>query len=313
MFQFKSLQDVILRFSDEKVCEAYLEQIRWNGKPVCPHCKCEKVYRIKSPKQPYKCGDKDCLRKFSVRVGLIFEGSNIPLSKWFLGMYLSTAHKKGISSVQLAKDLGITQKSGWFMGHRLREMARNKSFAKMRGIIEIDEVYMGGKTANKHKKQRDEINKKGTGYINKTGVIGILQRDTEVRMEVIGQRNQGTHLKPIIRRNVSEKSYLVTDGLGAYKDLGNEFSGHEVVNHAQDEFVRGFYHTNSIEGFFSQLRRSIYGIYHWCSPKHLQRYCDESAYRYNTIEMTDGDRFNASLKRSAGRLKYYDLVNKVVI
>lgn len=130
VFQFKSLQDVVLRFLDEKVCEAYLEQLRWNGKPECPHCECSKMYRLKSVKQPYKCGDRFCGKKFSVRIGLIFEASNIPLSKWFIAIFLMSNHKKGISSCQLARDLNITQKSGWHMVMRIREMMRAKITVK---------------------------------------------------------------------------------------------------------------------------------------------------------------------------------------
>ncbi len=305
---FKNLYELISKMPTEQACREYLAAQRWpDGKAVCPFCECDKCYTILGGKR-YKCSNKDCKKQFSVTVGTVFECSNIPLSKWFVAVYIITGHKKGISSHQLARDIGVTQKSAWFMLHRIREITSRKVTEKLKGIVEIDEVYIGGKNAYKHKKVRDEINKLGTGYMNKVGVMGLLERDGEVRLKVIGLENQGIYIKPIIRSNVSNKAFLVTDGFGGYKDLHKEFNGHEIINHSQDEFVRGFYHTNSIEGFFSQLKRGLYGIYHSVSTKHLQSYCNEFAYRYNTRDLKDAERFTLSLRNVSGRLSHKTLI-----
>lgn len=307
---FKNLHELLLKMPTEKDCRDYLIQQRWDGCPVCPYCGFDgKTYVIENGKR-FKCGSKECGKKYSVTVGTIFESSQIPLTKWLNACYVVTAHKKGISSHQLGRDLGVTQRSAWFMIHRIREMMMNVTDSKLDGVVEVDEVYLGGKNNFKHKKQRDEINKKGTGYSNKVGVVGMLQRGTEVRLKVIGLTNQGVYIKPIIRDNIATTANIVTDGFGAYKDLRFEFSDHQIVNHTQDEFVRGEWHTNGIEGFFSQLRRGIYGIYHWCSPVHLQSYCNEFAFRYNTRKMKDCDRFQLSLNNMERRLTWQRLTKK---
>lgn len=314
MFQFKSLQDVVLRFSDDKVCEAYLEQLRWNGEPECPHCGCSKVYRLKSVKQPYKCGDRFCGKKFSVRIGLIFEASNIPLSKWFIAIYLVANHKKGISSLQLSRDLNITQKSSWHMIMRIREMMRVKTEMKMENIVEVDEVYIGGKMKNKHKKVRAAYKQAG-GYLsghagNKVGVLGLVQRDEKiVNVKVIDSTKKT--LKEMVKESVNPSATIITDSLMAYRGLASVFAQHEIIHHEKNDFVRGDVYTNTVEGFFSLLKRSIFGIYHQCSHKHLARYCDETAYRYNTRDIKDGDRFSLSLANTQGRLTYANLTKKV--
>lgn len=311
MFQFKSLAEVVMKFPDNATCISYLELLRWDGKPVCPHCGCEKVYRIKAVKQPYKCGDKFCAKKFSVLIGLVFEATNIPLPKWFLAIYLNTAHKKGISSIQLSKDLNITQKSAWHMLHRIREMMRTKNAPQMENVVEIDEVYIGGKMKNKHKKVRAEYALDKTKYLsgNKVGVLGMIQRDERiVTLKVIDSAKQT--LKEMIKDNVHPSASIVTDSLLAYRGLALSFNQHEIIHHDKNEFVRGDVSTNTIEGFFSLLKRSIFGIYHQVSHKHLSRYCDEIAYRYNTRDMKDGDRFVLSMANMQGRLKYSTLIQK---
>lgn len=305
----KNLKDLMNRFKDEAACREYLVQQRWNGTPTCPYCGSTKSYNIENGKR-FKCGNKECYKKYSVTVGTVFEASNIPLTTWFAAMYLITAHKKGVSSVQLAKDLGITQKSAWFVIHRIRESLKDTGSELLSNTVEIDETYIGGKTANKHRKVREEIKKQGTGYFGskKQGVLGMLERNKDVKLKVIGLNNSGAYVKPIINEMVSKDAVLITDGFGGYKDLHLEYRDHQIINHNQDEFVRGSFHTNTIEGFFSFLKRSIYGCYHNVSPKHLQRYCDENAYRYNTRKLHDGFRFQISMMNIEGRLKYVDLV-----
>jgi transposase-like protein len=307
MFQFKSLQEVVIRFSDEKVCEAYLEQLRWNGKPECPNCGCSKVYKLASVKQPYKCGDRFCGKKFSVRIGLIFEATNIPLSKWFIAIFLVTNHKKGISSCQLARDLDITQKSAWHMIMRIREMMRVKTAVKMDNIVEVDEVYIGGKMKNKHNKIRAQYKKDG-GYLS--GHFGNREKKA-VTVKVIDSTKQT--LKEMVKDHVNPSATIITDSLMAYRGLASTFTAHEIIHHENHEYVRGNFYTNTVEGFFSLLKRSIFGIYHQCSHKHLARYCDETAYRYNTREIKDSERFTLSLTNSQGRLKYATLIQKTEV
>jgi len=300
---FKNLRELIVSMPDEKQCREYLAAQRWPNGVVCPYCEGKKIYRIKE-RDRYKCGNPECYKKFSVTVGTVFEDSKIPLVKWLTAFYLASAHKKGISSYQLAKDIGVSQKCAWFMLHRLREAFREKCPQFLEGIVELDESYVGGKVANKHKKQREIMLKNNKGYYGKAPVFGMLQRDGKVILLQVPFTN-GEVLKPIIEHHLKPDSLMITDGFGAYKNM--KFK-HEIVNHEAGEFGRQEFHTNSIEGFFSQLKRGIYGIYHHVSPKHLQRYCDEFSYRYNHRKMNDAERFTLTLGKVQGRLTYNQLV-----
>lgn len=301
--QFKNLIELQKYFSDENTCWDYLEQFRWNGKVVCPFCKSEKHYKFKNSRT-YKCAD--CKKKFNAKVGTIFENTKIPLSKWFLSIYIATSHKKGISSCQLAKDISVTQKTAWFILHRIREMLKAKAPSMLNSMVEIDETYCGSKAKNLHRSVRKNL--KGTGYTDKTMVFAILERQGNVWAKMVEKTN-GETLVPIIKENVDKSNMVVTDGFGAYYYLGKDYR-HVVVNHAQDIWTDGIFHTNTVEGFFSQLKRGIYGIYHHASPKHLQRYCNEFAFRYNTRKSNESNRFDYSLANCNGRLKYSDLIAK---
>ena len=255
-----------------------MEQQRWNGNVDCPFCACTKVYRTN---RGFKCADKFCAKKFTVTVGTIFENSKVGLVTWFAAIYLATSSKKGISSLQLSRQLGITQKTAWFVLHRVREMLRDKAPHMLNNMVEVDETYIGGKMKNKHKKVRLQAHVEGVSHTdNKTCVVALLERGNKVKTHVHTDRSKT--LKDMVRQHVSTEALVVTDSLNAYKGLHKEFAGHEIVNHNQDEYVRGNVYTNTVEGFFSILKRGIYGIYHQVSPKHLQRYCDEFAARYNT-------------------------------
>jgi transposase-like protein len=297
--KFNSLLDVVKRFPDEKSCREYISQSRWNGKPVCVHCgHSEKIYSINDGKL-YKCAK--CRKQFTVRVGTIFEDSALPIQKWFMAIYLLTAHKKGISSVQLGKDIQVTQKTAWFMLHRIRYAIRTKEFDKpLDGIVEVDETFIGGKTHGQ-----------GPGYSqpNKTAVFGMKQRGGDVRAGTVKHAN-GKNLKPIIRRNVSRDAIIMSDEFGAYKDLNKEFKDHQIVVHSRKEYVRGIAHTNGIESFWSMLKRGIYGIYHHVSRKHLDKYVDEFEFRCNSLHITDPRRFKLMLDNSIGRLTYNELIQK---
>ena len=308
---FTNLRELIASMPDEKQCRDYLVTQRWpDGKPVCPYCGSTHIYRVKE-RDRFKCGNPECYKKFSVTVGTIFEASKIPLFKWLTAVYLSSAHKKGISSYQLGRDVGVSQKTGWFMLHRIREMMRMKEMFKLDNIVEIDEVYMGGKVGNMSKSKRKMLRETGQVGNTKTMVMGLIERGGNLKLITLAKDNGTLTLQPVIRDNVDTDAVVITDGLPSYNGLENDFAGHEVVNHIQGEYVRdGSIHTNSIEGVFSHFKRSIYGIYHSASLKHLSRYADETMYRYNTRKIKDADRFNLSLQRIEGRLTYKQLIQK---
>ena len=308
---FKNLVEFQTYFCNEAVCREFLETNRWPDGVICPFCQSRRIYRF-SDKKRYKCSEKTCNKKFTATVGAIYENSKIPLQKWFVAMYIIENHKKGISSCQLAKDIGVTQKTGWFMLHRIREMMRSKQGKKLDNIVEVDEVYIGGKVGNMSKSKRFQLREAGMSYDTKTLVMGFVERGGHLKLLTLGKSNDANTLKPVIRQNVDQDAVLITDGLSSYAGLDQEFAGHEVVNHAGEEYVRdGIIHTNTIEGAFSMLRRSIYGIYHQVSPKHLSRYCDETMYRYNSRKLKDTDRFTFSFQRIECRLTYKKLTGKI--
>ncbi len=305
---FKNLHEMISKLQDEKACREYLIKERWNGVISCPYCNCEKVYVVENGKR-FKCSNKACLLKFSVTVGTIFENSKIPLNKWFHAVYVSTAHKKGISSYQLARDLGLSQKTTWFMLHRIREVLRMKSPVMLgaKNIVEADETWVGGSLSNKSNKVRKEAGKKrGRSPLkDKTGVVAIVERGSTMIMKVI--EKQPHEVETFVREHLDFASRIVTDTASYYHNINNEHY-HYTVNHSIKEFARGDFHTNTVEGAFGLFKRMIIGIYHQIPPKHLSRYCDEFTYRYNTRTIKDADRFTLALGKIEGRLTYNKLV-----
>jgi transposase-like protein len=304
MQEFRNLRQLITYFSDEKVCLNYLEQQLWGGKPVCPHCGSERVYRLANGKQ-FKCGNKKtCDRKFTVLVGSIFENTKIPLTTWMPAIYLCTSLKKGISSHQLARTLGITQKSAWFVLHRIRLMMEDPTPEPLEYLVEVDETYVGGKFDNMSRSRRKKWQDKGVD--NKVAVMGMVQRDGKARLKVIGN----VSFKDMVRLYIDTSAVIVTDSHSGYVGLKDEFAGHESINHSQSEYKRDIFYTNTVEGFFSQLKRAVIGTYHQISAKHLHRYCDEFSNRYNTRKLKDPERFAQTIQNSKGRLKYDDLTRK---
>jgi hypothetical protein len=306
--QFKNLKDFFNKFPDEKTCVDYLIQQRWNGNVECAFCGCTKVYKIEGGKR-FKCADKHCAKKFSATVGTIYENSKVGLQTFFAALYLISSSKKGISSLQLSRQLGITQKTAWFVLHRIREMLKDKAPQSLSNMVEVDETYVGGKYKNKHKSVRRKAHESNASHTdNKTCVVALLERNNKVKTHVHTDKTKT--LKDMVRLHVDKSATVVTDSLNAYKGLDKEFAAHEVVDHYKEEYVRGHIYTNSVEGFFSILKRGIYGIYHQVSPKHLQRYCDEFAARYNTRQIADNERFENAVKNSEGRLRYSQLIGK---
>ncbi len=293
-----NLIDFFNRFSTEQVCRDYLEKARWDDEIACPKCGViGNIYKYKDGKL-FKCGA--CRKQFTVRVGTIFEDSKIPLQKWFLAIYLATSLKKGISSIQLSKYIGITQKSAWFMLHRIRHAIESGNFDKpqLSGDVEIDETYVGGKRRG---------SKRGRGGEHKSSIVGMVERDGDVRAVVTVDTKART-VAPLIRSNVSISATIHTDEYKVYNVLDRMGYDHQRVNHSKKEWVHNATHTNTIEGFWSHLKRGINGIYHHVSRKHLQNYCDEYQYRYNTRLMNDFERFAKWFSGSECRLTYSHLV-----
>ncbi|MEP6683085.1 MAG: IS1595 family transposase [Parafilimonas sp.] len=303
---FKSFAEMLQMLPDDNSCREYLELIRWNGEQRCPDCGSTENYKLKAKgifKGLYKCSN--CRERYTVTVGTMFEGSHISLRKWFIAIYIFSSHKKGISSHQLARDLGITQKSAWFMLGRIRLAFEGKEVKQMDGVIAADETFIGGKNKNRHADKK-VLESQGRSVKDKKPVLGLLKAGGNVHLSVVPD-TKATTLKLIIETMVATGSIIVTDEWLGYSDLSNKYP-HVVINHKEYEYVRGAFHTNGIENFWSLLKRGIYGIYHQVSPKHLHRYCNEFSYRYNARKLTDKNRFDLSLTNTECRLTYKQLI-----
>lgn len=304
MKAFKSILEFQNHFNTEEKCRAFLEQQRWGDTPACPHCGSVNVHRFANNDRIFKCREKECRKKFSVTVGTIYENSKLPLTKWFLATYILSVHSKGISSLQLASWLGITQKSAWHLNHRIRKMLGNNAPELLEGICEVDETYIGGKAKNQHLSKRIK-----NGIPAKTMVFGAIQRKGKVKTKVIPQTNT-EHVTSAITEFISPDSIMVSDEHRAYNKVKHLYE-HKTVKHQFKEYVRQdeiLVHTNNIEGYWNILKKQINGIHHFVSAKHLQRYCDESAFRFNNREAAQDERFADALTNCEGRLQYKELI-----
>ena len=308
MKPFKSIIEFQKAFGNEDTCREYLELQRWNGTPCCTECASIKVTRFKNDVRRFQCNEKTCRKQFSVLQGTFAENTKIPLTKWFLAMYILNNHSKGISSLQLAGWLDVTQKTAWFLNHRIREMLNETSNGNLlSGTVEIDETYIGGKESNKHASKR----KVKAGVGGKTMVIGAVQRGGIVVTKVIPQTSID-EVQKFIHNTVEPNSTMVTDEHHAYNRVHENYK-HETVKHREKEYVRKdnkSIHNQNIEGYWNILKKQIVGIHHSVSPKHLQRYCNENAYRYNNRLLAQDERFASALANCNGRLKYETLIEK---
>ena len=317
---FKNLHELLLSMPTEKACRDYLIAQRWDGCPVCPYCGFDgKTYVIEGGKR-FKCGASQdvCGKKYSVTVGTIFESSKIPLTKWLNAVYVVTAHKKGISSHQLGRDLGVTQRTAWFMIHRIREMMKQVAPAKMEGIVQMDEAYLSRKYRSDFKGvSEEEIDYKvqHPSY-NKGMLIGLYEKKTKTVIPIVVEPNlDGVRMTKIICDNVKEHSTIHTDESRLYTDAERNGYYRESVHHGKRQWVKpslsaGKVHTNNIENFWGVMKRAIHGTWHQISYKHLQAYSNECAYRYNTREWKDYERFIITLDNMERRLTWAVLTKK---
>lgn len=300
----KTLQDAIKFFADLDTCTTFMAQLRWPEGVTCPICEGKAVSYL-STRRLWKC--KACKKQFSVKQGTVMEDSPIGLDKWLAAMWLISNAKNGISSCEIHRALGITQKSAWFLLHRIRLAMQNGTFEKMTGQVEADETYIGGLARNMH---RSEHSRKitGTGGAGKVAVMGLLERDGKVRAKVIRDATQLT-LHAEVRGNVEPGAELFTDAWKGYGGLHQEYI-HQVINHAE-KYVDGQIHTNGIENFWSLLKRGLKGTYVSVEPFHLFRYLDEQTFRFNNRKVQDADRFLETVKNVVGkRLTFNELTGK---
>ncbi len=272
---FKTILDLINTFPDEESCIEHLEDLRWeDGNIISPFDAESKVYICKGNR--YRC--KNSGKYFNVKSGTLFDNTKVKLQKWFLAIWLITSHKKGISSVQLSKDIGVTQKTAWFMLHRIRNCFGFDNDNDLTGEVEVDETYIGGKNKNRHAAKKIK-HSQGRSTKDKASVFGAVQRGGKLNAKHVPDVGMRTLTNEIVA-NVKDATIYSDEWLG-YKSLKRIYD-HQFVKHGNGEYVNGQIHTNTIEGFWSQLKRGIFGIYHFTSVKHLQNYVDEFVFRYNT-------------------------------
>src|SRR5271156_81896 len=310
----KTLQQAIKYFADEQVCINTVASLRWPNGPSCPKCGHGEHYYLATQRR-WKC--KSCKKQFSVKVGTIFEDSAIALDKWLIALWLLVNCKNGVSSYEIGRDLGITQKSAWFVLQRLRLALHNGSMDKMGGagkVVEVDETFIGGAARFMHADRRKRMITV-RGVKDKTAVMGILERGGKVRAMMVPNRKKH-EVQGQIRAHVKAESAIYTDALMSYMGLRDNGFAHEVIDHAE-RYVSGKVHTNGLENFWSLLKRQLKGTYISVEPFHLFRYLDEQVYRYNNRgskenPVNDGDRFQQALSQIAGkRLTFAEVTGKV--
>jgi len=299
---FNSILELLAAFPDEQTCIDHLEELRWGGYVVSPFDSTSKVYKCKNNR--YRC--KNTGKYFNVKTATLFDNTKIELRKWFLSIWLVTSHKKGISSLQLSKDISVTQKTAWFILQRIRKCFGIENDNSLDNHVEVDETYVGGKNKNRHNSKKVE-QAQGRSLKDKAPVVGMVERNGKLNAHKVDDVQSQTLTKEIIK-NVKESANLYTDEWLGYNGISKIYD-HSVVKHNEGEYVNGRIHTNTIEGFWSLLKRGIIGIYHFISKKHLQNYVDEFVFRYNTRNSNEVDRFNLLLSNTEIRTTYRRLIH----
>jgi transposase-like protein len=295
----------------ENEARAILETLRRPKGPVCPHCGSVRATRIQAKSNKVRDGVLQCnlcRGQFTVTVGTVMQDSHITLRQWVQAFYSMCSHKKGVSALQLQRNLGLgSYKSAWYLAHRIRfAMQEGPMAAPLKGVVECDEAYVGGKP---RKGERDAAgnlvkHKRGTGTL-KTPVIALIERDGRARTRVV-ERVNADNLKMAIRDNVNQQATIMTDELALYTGIGSEFAGgHQTVNHSKGEYARGAAHVNTGESFFALLKRGVHGTFHHVSKKHLSRYCDEFSFRWNARKISDGKRTERAIRGAFGKQLTY--------
>jgi transposase-like protein len=292
-------------YHDEDAAFAYVERHVWPNGPVCPHCggveRISKMQGGATRKGLHKC--YQCRKQFTVRQGTIFEASHVPLHIWLQAIFFVAGSKKGVSSNQLHRTLGVTLKTAWFMAHRIREAMRSGDLAPLGGeggVVEVDETYIGN---------RPEVVKRAGGGWHKVPVLSLVHRESGQSRSFVVDRATAEHVIPIVKQNVDRETYILTDEAMMYRhQFRDDYLGHGRVNHKAGEYVRGRIHTNTVEGYFSIFKRGMKGVYQWCAEKHLHRYLAEYDFRYSNrsaLGCNDEDRAERILRGIVGKRLTY--------
>jgi transposase-like protein len=302
--KFTDLKDMaaidVARLTEDEA-RTILQNIRWPDGPVCPHCDGQNATRITAKSKTVRDGllqCNGCRGQFTVTLGTVMQGSHITLRQWVQAFHSMCSHKKGVSALQLQRNLGLrSYKSAWHLAHRVRYAMREVPMRRLlRGTVEVDETYVGGKS---------RLGKRGRGSERKTPVVALVERGGRIRTRPV-ERVSAKALKGAIRENVRKSAAIMTDEFSSYRGLGREFKGgHETVNHGEREYVRGDAHVNSAESFFALLKRGVHGTFHHVSKQHLRRYCDEFGFRWDHRKVTDGERTVAAIQQAAGKRLLY--------
>ncbi len=305
----KTLQEAIVYFSNPVNCREYVVARRWPNGVTCPICGGRKVAFLKKYNR-WQCGSRHDRRQFTVKTGTIFEDSPLGLDKWLMAMWLVVNCKNGVSSYEVHRGIGVTQKTAWFMDHRIRLALKAGALEKLAGEIEVDEAFIGGLARFMHKDKRTKIT--GTGGAGKAVVMGLLDRNTrKIRLAHI-PNVQGETLQGVVRKYVAGGSYVFSDAWAGYHGLDREYV-HQVIDHAE-AYVKGNVHTNGIENFWSLLKRGLKGTYVSVEPFHLFRYLDEQAYRFNNRTTNDAERFSMAVSGIVGkRVTFDELIGKEAV
>ena len=296
-----SLIEIVKMFDTEEKAETWFIEQRWPDGPTCPDCGSDNVAPRPTRKpQPFRC--RTCRKDFSVTTGTLLHRTHLPLSKWAIAFYLFATNLKGVSSMKLHRDLGITQKTAWYMAHRIRQMMENGDAAKFTGPVEADETYIGGKEANKH---TDKKLRAGRGTVGKAAVAGVKDRETNQVDAAPVERTDGPTLREFVHQRTESTAMVYTDEAAAYSRLNRR---HEAVAHGAGEYVRDMAHTNGMESFWSMLKRGYVGVYHHFSVKHLGRYVNEFEGRHNNRPLDTADQMGIMARNSAGKQLPYSVL-----